>query len=233
MTKEEAYNSMSEGYLVSHKDWSNEQFVFMTENYWIKDENLQDFEQSWDKLDEDQRWATGWYIYKSSNPSLVQKRRFLNMSRKDNVNQISQKDLISHVPGKQCPGKEKCMQYCNIAGETACLICDVNDASRFIDVATDIDEQVNGYLKYLPDSNIAKENVTSESNEYDESNINHNYDLAQRVIEYSLYGLFWICFIGSLIGYVFDLKLIKIIFIIGTIIAAIGVGKFFIRKIKN
>ena len=115
MTKEEAYNAMQEGLCVTHKDLAEDEYLYMDENYIIKDENGDEFEASWDAKSSD-RWQTDWYIYKGKGSK---KRKLLHNDSKDSSYKIS------HIFGKPCPGKGQCIQYSQI-GETACVFCDVN-----------------------------------------------------------------------------------------------------------
>jgi hypothetical protein len=65
MTKEEAYNNMIDGYPISHKNFGPDEFLFMDENFIIRDENGDEFESSWDVKTGDM-WETDWFIYKNS-----------------------------------------------------------------------------------------------------------------------------------------------------------------------
>ena len=116
MTKEEAYNAMQEGLCVSHKDFAENEFLYMDENYIIKDENGDEFESTWDVKTSD-RWLSDWYIYKGVGSK---KRKLLHTESKDTPY------MISHIFGKSCPGKSVCLQF-NQVGETACILCDTND----------------------------------------------------------------------------------------------------------
>lgn len=118
MTKEEAYNAMQEGLCVSHKDLAEDEFLYMDENYIIRDENGDEFESTWD-VKTSERWLSDWYIYKGKGSK---KRGILHIESKEQYR-------ISHIYGQPCPGKGSCIQY-NQAGETACIVCDVNDSKR-------------------------------------------------------------------------------------------------------
>lgn len=114
MTKEEAYNAMQEGLCVTHKDFAEDEFLYMDENYIIRDENGDEFESSWDVKTSD-RWLTDWYIYKGKGS----KKRKISRSEVDRSS-----CTISHIYGQPCPGKSNCLQHSQ-AGETACILCDV------------------------------------------------------------------------------------------------------------
>ena len=101
MTKEEAYNAMQEGLCVTHKDLADDEFLYMDENYIIKDENGDEFEASWDAKTSD-RWNTDWYIYKGKG----------SKKRKISRAEISTSSCtISHIYGQPCPGKSRCLQH--------------------------------------------------------------------------------------------------------------------------
>ena len=96
MTKMEAYNAMQEGLPISHKDFREGEFLWMNDNFIIKDENGDDFETSWDVKTGD-RWETDWYIYK--NQTKVIKRKAIPF-KKAEESYIESKQLISHMPNK-------------------------------------------------------------------------------------------------------------------------------------
>lgn len=133
MTKEEAYNTMQEGIPVSHKDFREDEFLWMDENYIIRDENGDEFESSWDVKKGD-RWETDWYIYKKKTK--VIKRKAIPFKNSEE-SYITSKQLISHIQGTQCQGKDSCLQY-NMAGETACVMCDCKEDERYIESNTDL-----------------------------------------------------------------------------------------------
>lgn len=118
MTKEEAYNAMQEGLCVSHKDFSEDEFLYMDENYIIRDENGDEFESTWD-VKTSERWLDGWYIYKGKGSK---KRHLLHKNDEKTFK-------VSHIYGQPCPGKGLCIQYSQV-GETACILCDTNDDKR-------------------------------------------------------------------------------------------------------
>lgn len=138
MTKEEAYNAMQKGYPISHKNLSPDEFLWMDDNYIIKDEEGNEFEESWDVTD----WATGWYIFKKKTKNVI--RPAIPFKRKEEY-EIEEKSFISHMPGTECAGKESCLQY-NIAGETACVLCDCNDKARIVAKPSS-----NSLLQMIPD----------------------------------------------------------------------------------
>ena len=131
MTKEEAYNKMQEGYPVSHKNFSEDEFLWMDENYIIKDEQGNDFENAWD-VQNDPDWNIGWYIFKKKNKVIKVKGIPF---RKAEESYIEEKQYISHIQGTKCAGKENCLQY-SIIGEAACLMCDCNDCVTCNELAT-------------------------------------------------------------------------------------------------
>lgn len=124
MTKEEAYNAMQEGLCVSHKDFNEGEFLYMDETYIIKDEKGYDYEASWDALEKSNRWDTGWYIFKGNKSKTLSIKGKLSKKAAKEIADSSQ--FISHNLGKPCPGKNRCLQFMKIAGETACLVCDAN-----------------------------------------------------------------------------------------------------------
>lgn len=65
MTKREAYDRMIEGYAISHNLFGKDEFLFMDDNYIIRDENGNEFEASWDAKEGDS-WETDWFIYKNN-----------------------------------------------------------------------------------------------------------------------------------------------------------------------
>lgn len=132
MTKNEAYEAMQEGYPISHKDFGPDQYLYMDQEFFIRDEEGNLFEASWDNCNTD-RWNIDWFIYKGK----ISKRISVGINRKRNI-EIEAKDLVSHIQGRPCPGKNRCLQYTNIAGETACLVCDCNDKDRLISNETDV-----------------------------------------------------------------------------------------------
>lgn len=134
MTKNEAYEAMQEGYPVSHKDFAPNQYLYMDQEFFIRDEEGNLFEASWDNCNTD-RWNIDWFIYKGK----ISKRVSVGINRKRNI-EIEAKDLVSHIQGRPCPGKNKCLQYTNIAGETACLVCDCNDKDRLISNETNVEK---------------------------------------------------------------------------------------------
>ena len=151
MTKEEAYNAMQEGLCVSHKDFAEDEFLYMNENFIIKDENGDDFEASWDVKTSD-RWLTDWYIYKGKG---AKKRKFLSFGKQE-----EETFKIAHIYGQPCPGKELCVQYSQV-GETACLFCDTNDTDRFISSENDVIysiEDNDGKMIEMKEDNILNEN---------------------------------------------------------------------------
>lgn len=64
MTKEEAYKAMLDGKAVTHKLFSPDEFLYMDELLIIRDEQDDEFENSWDVKNGDE-WSTDWYICKS------------------------------------------------------------------------------------------------------------------------------------------------------------------------
>ena len=145
MTKEEAYNKMQEGYPVSHKNFSEDEFLWMDENYIIKDEQGNDFENAWD-VQNDPDWNIGWYIFKKKNKVIKVKGIPF---RKAEESYIEEKQYISHIQGTKCAGKENCLQY-SIIGEAACLMCDCNDLK--------IGDTLKEYDRLLLDSSINQDN---------------------------------------------------------------------------
>lgn len=128
MTREEAYNTMQEGIPISHKDFGEDEFLYMDENYIIRDEDGYEFEASWDVQETQERFKTGWYIYK--NKKKIEKKKAIPFKRKAEY-EIEEKQLISHMPRTECAGKDICLQY-NLAGETACVMCDCTEDDRTI-----------------------------------------------------------------------------------------------------
>ena len=151
MTKEEAYNKMQEGYPVSHKNFSPDEFLWMDDNYIIKDEEGNDFENAWDvnKTDE---WNTNWYIYKKQNKII--KRKAIPFKRKEEY-KIEEKQYISHMQGADCAGKEYCLQY-SILGESACLLCDCTDEQRALPFSSNPLLQVSNNTDFIVDENEIK-----------------------------------------------------------------------------
>ena len=62
MIKEEAYNKMSEGYMVSHKLFSLKDYIYMDDQLMIRKSTGELFENEWDIIT-DKDWATDWFIY--------------------------------------------------------------------------------------------------------------------------------------------------------------------------
>lgn len=138
MTKEEAYNMMQEGYPVSHTNFAEDEYLWMDENYIIKDEQGNDFENSWD-VNKTDIWNTGWYIYKRKTKIIKSKGIPF---RKAEESYIEEKQLISHIQGNKCHGNDNCLQY-NMIGESACIMCDCMDKEiPYIEATAD-----NIYLK--------------------------------------------------------------------------------------
>lgn len=161
MTKNEAYEAMQEGYPISHKDFSPNQFLYMDQNFIIRDENGIEWEASWDVADKDTRFGLNWFIYKGT----VTKR--MGTGRKL-IEVASNENLISHIQGKDCPGKQNCLQYVKVAGETACLICDCNEEKAISgeEVLSLYDSQLeNDYNNddYITDPIIKRKKTISKS----------------------------------------------------------------------
>lgn len=141
MTKQEAYEAMQEGYPVSHKDFGEGEFIYMDQNFFIRDENGNLFESTWD-VRTTERWEADWYIFKNkqikrrTDPQLLQNRREEN------------ENLISHIQGNKCPGKLNCLQYIKIAGESACLICDCNDNENLISSNEEVEKDYIKQIEY-------------------------------------------------------------------------------------
>ena len=125
-TREQAYELMANGCLVTHDYFKKGTYIFMNENYVIHDQDNNTFEDEWDNLD-GERYKTGWRVY--DNKNATDKKGNLV----DNIKHIREESkLISHIPGTKCPGKKRCYQYQKVAGETACLICDCNPEQHLI-----------------------------------------------------------------------------------------------------
>ena len=162
MTKDEAYTKMQHGYPVSHVNFPPNEFLWMDEDYIIRDENGDAFENSWD-VNNTNEWDTGWYIFKNKTKIITTKAiPFRNAEE----SYITEKQLISHIGGTQCAGKEKCLQY-HIIGESACLLCDCTESDRLVDPYAPLmlEEFVNGkdeeILNYV-NSDDNNEQVKSE-----------------------------------------------------------------------
>jgi Ca2+/Na+ antiporter len=63
MIKEEAYNMMSEGYMVTHKLFKPGEFLYMDKQFIIRNEDGTTFENDWDVLTSPE-WNIDWFIYK-------------------------------------------------------------------------------------------------------------------------------------------------------------------------
>lgn len=63
MIKEEAYNKMSEGYMVTHKLFKPGEFLYMDKQFIIRNEDGTTFENDWDVLTTPE-WNIDWFIYK-------------------------------------------------------------------------------------------------------------------------------------------------------------------------
>jgi hypothetical protein len=61
----EAYNSMIDGFAVSHKDFNENEFLYMDENHIIRDENGEEYETTWDVKSQMERFKIDWYICKN------------------------------------------------------------------------------------------------------------------------------------------------------------------------
>ena len=143
MTKNEAYEYMQQGYPVSHKNFGPDQYLYMDQDYIIRDENGIAFEASWDVQNNDRQWDLDWFIFKNAATKRV------GAGRKP-VQISTNSNLISHIQGKECPGKENCLQYVNIAGETACLVCDVNEDQYRISESENLETK---YIEMIPETN--------------------------------------------------------------------------------
>ena len=98
---------MQHGYPVSHVNFSPNEFLWMDEDYIIRDENGDVFENSWD-VNNTNEWDTGWYIFKNKTKIITTKAiPFRNAEE----SYITEKQLISHIGGTQCAGKEKCQTH--------------------------------------------------------------------------------------------------------------------------
>lgn len=128
MTREEAYNAMQEGLPISHKDFAEDEFLYMDQDYIIRDENGDVFEESWDVQETSERFKLGWYIYK--NKKKIEIKKAIPFKRPAKY-RIEEREMISHMPGTKCAGKDICLQY-SIGGETACVICDCTEEQRYI-----------------------------------------------------------------------------------------------------
>lgn len=126
MTRDEAYNMMQSGYLVSHKLFGPGEYLYMTSEFFIKDEDNNDFESTWDVREEDPIWNSDWYVYKGNT---AKKRQGIRTALDKKPKAMN---LISHIQGQKCPGQDRCLQFREIAGAGACILCDVNDENRFI-----------------------------------------------------------------------------------------------------
>ena len=65
MTNIEAYNSMIDGFAVSHKLFSPDEFLYMDENHIIRDEKGEEYETTWDVKSQMDQFKTDWYIIKN------------------------------------------------------------------------------------------------------------------------------------------------------------------------
>ena len=65
MTNIEAYNSMIDGFAVSHKLFSPEEFLYMDESHIIRDENGEEYETTWDVKSQMDQFKTDWFICKN------------------------------------------------------------------------------------------------------------------------------------------------------------------------
>lgn len=85
MTKQEAYNKMIDGYPVTHKSFSPKEFLWMDPNdYIIRDENAEEFEESWDVNEDNHDFDIGWYIFKNNNVFKQTKKKYAAKQREDN-----------------------------------------------------------------------------------------------------------------------------------------------------
>ncbi|WP_301214623.1 hypothetical protein [uncultured Clostridium sp.] len=141
MTKQEAYEAMQEGYPVAHKDFGEGEFIYMDQNFFIRDENGNLFESTWD-VRTTERWEADWYIFKNKQIKRRTGPQLLQNKREENEN------LISHIQGNKCPGKLNCLQYIKIAGESACLICDCNDNENLISSNEEVEKDYIKQIEY-------------------------------------------------------------------------------------
>jgi len=78
MIKEEAYNKMVEGYMITHKLFSPKEYLYMDEQFIIRNSNGETFENDWDVLNNPE-WATDWYIYTGKHnknlPPIIKKQK--------------------------------------------------------------------------------------------------------------------------------------------------------------
>lgn len=85
MIKEEAYQKMSEGYMVTHKLFNPNEYLYMDDCFIIRSQDGEVFENDWD-VRTSPEWNIDWYIYKGkfnkpgrNIPEMVKKQR-VNMS---------------------------------------------------------------------------------------------------------------------------------------------------------
>lgn len=87
MTNIEAYNSMIDGFAVSHKLFSPDEFIYMDENHIIRDEKGNEYETTWDvKVDMDD-FKTDWYICKNRSDidNIISRNRFILNGGPDSI----------------------------------------------------------------------------------------------------------------------------------------------------
>lgn len=63
MIKEEAYQKMSEGYMVTHRLFNPNEYLYMDDCFIIRSQDGEVFESDWD-VRISQEWNIDWYIYK-------------------------------------------------------------------------------------------------------------------------------------------------------------------------
>ena len=239
MTKQEAYEAMQEGYPVAHKDFGEGEFIYMDQNFFIRDENGNLFESTWD-VRTTERWEADWYIFKNKQIKRRTGPQLLQNKREENEN------LISHIQGNKCPGKLNCLQYIKIAGESACLICDCNDNEYII---SSNEEAEKNYIEQIESSNdidigieesttisIGKKNNWIEDDKQQDKNIRNIIYFSligiTNVILFVIYFIFMIKII-DLDKPIMEMNIIDIAFYLLIFIIDLSIYKYFKRRNKK
>ncbi len=163
MTKNEAYDAMQQGLLVTHTSFLPGQYIYMDESFIMRDETNHEFEESWDALTNDM-FKTGWCISKGH---IEENKKLLGFIPKKQA-QLPQ--LVSHVRGLPCCGKNRCLQYCN-GGESACLFCDVNQDKLNVDNTLQIELKDDNNNDVVIETTLIEPSVQQQVQAADPENI--------------------------------------------------------------
>lgn len=155
MTKEEAYNAMQEGLLITHTSFGEGCYIYMDSSFIMKDETGHEYEESWDQ--DIEMFRTGWYVFKG----VSSKKKLLGIT----VKEEPAVNYISHINGKPCPGQARCLEFAEY-NATACVFCDVNNKERIV----------------TPTITVVDSMALLENNEYDDIINNSPIEIQQQVI---------------------------------------------------